>query len=127
MRNIEASIQKALVHWCKTHECSVLHNIFHVPNGGLRDAITARHLKDQGVLAGVPDLCLPLPGGVTLWIELKPMTGKLSTKQEALHEKWRAMGHWVVVAYGYIAAQEIFKEVVEKYGKVVNENNQIQS
>ena len=37
--------------------------LYHIPNGGGRDAKEGRHLKEQGVKAGVPDLCLPVPRG----------------------------------------------------------------
>ena len=33
--------------------------LFHIPNGGTRDAVEGKHLKQQGVKQGVPDLCLP--------------------------------------------------------------------
>lgn len=47
--------------------------LFHVPNGGSRDRREAARLKAQGVRAGVPDLCLPVPSGAYhgLFIELK--------------------------------------------------------
>ena len=41
-------------------ELALLH---HIPNGGTRDAVEAKHLKQQGVKSGVPDLCLPVPRG----------------------------------------------------------------
>ena len=37
--------------------------LFHVPNGGKRNAAEAAHLKRQGVKAGVPDLFLPVARG----------------------------------------------------------------
>lgn len=39
-------------------ELALLH---HIPNGGTRDAVEAKHLKQQGVKSGVPDLCLSYP------------------------------------------------------------------
>lgn len=51
-------------------ELALLH---HIPNGGTRDAVEAKHLKQQGVKSGVPDLCLPVPRGQYhgLYIEIK--------------------------------------------------------
>ena len=37
--------------------------LYHIPNGGKRDAQTAISLKRQGVKAGVPDLHLPVARG----------------------------------------------------------------
>ena len=41
-------------------ELALLH---HIPNGGTRDAVEAKHLKQQGVKSGVPDICLPVARG----------------------------------------------------------------
>lgn len=40
-----------------------LERLYHIPNGGKRYATTAKRLKAEGVKAGVPDLCLPVPRG----------------------------------------------------------------
>ncbi len=44
---------------------------FAIPNGGRRDLRTGAMLKKEGVLAGVADLALLLPGGETVFVELK--------------------------------------------------------
>ena len=60
---------------------------FHVPNGGNRDAITGKHLKQQGVKPGVPDILIfrelhqpPTFAGVA--IELKRQRGGVVTKDQ---------------------------------------------
>lgn len=78
--------------------------IFHIPNGGARDAREAANLKVQGVLAGVPDLCLVLPCGETTWIEMKAKDGKVSKLQVDLHSHFGALGHGPIVAY---SAEEV--------------------
>lgn len=47
--------------------------LFAIPNGGLRDKITAAKLKQEGVKKGVPDVFLPLPcrDYAGLFIEMK--------------------------------------------------------
>ena len=110
-RNLEASIQRHLVTWCKQHENPIYHTVFHVPNGELRDKVTAIRLKKQGVVAGIPDLCIPLPGGQTLWLELKTKKGRLSKVQKKLIDRWAERGHIVRVAYGYDEAVAILEEV----------------
>ena len=58
--------------------------LYHIPNGGTRDAIEGRHLKQQGVKRGVPDLCLPVAreNYHALYIELKTDTGRATTEQK---------------------------------------------
>ena len=101
MRNLESSIQKAVVFWCRHHRNPLLHRVFHVPNGEKRDKITAIRLKAQGVVAGIPDLCLPLSDNRVFWLELKTSKGKVSKVQTALHADWATINHTVAVAYGY--------------------------
>lgn len=52
---------------------------FAIPNGGLRDKITAGKLKAEGVKKGVSDTMLPVNRGVYcgLWIEMK-QPGKIT-------------------------------------------------
>ena len=78
MRMTEAQHQSALIKWsqlpqirARYPELKLLH---HIPNGGRRDPIEAKHLKAQGVKPGVPDLCLPVARGNFhgLYIEMKP-------------------------------------------------------
>lgn len=73
--------------------------IFHIPNGGSRNALEASNLKTQGVLAGVPDLCLVLPKGDIFWIEMKADDGRTSPFQQDLHRHFSQLGHRVITAY----------------------------
>ena len=59
----EATEQETVIQWCGWHEGKhpELKLIYHVPNGGSRNTLEAANLKRQGVKAGVPDLCLPVP------------------------------------------------------------------
>ena len=59
--------------------------MYHVPNGGKRSKAEAVRFKAQGVKAGVPDICLPVPRGKYhgLYIELKRVKGgRVSAAQE---------------------------------------------
>jgi len=73
--------------------------IFAVPNGGVRSIATARRLKGEGVLAGVPDLFLPVPRGQHhgLFLEVKTEKGRLSPAQESLCDYLRGQGYRVEV------------------------------
>lgn len=73
-------------------ELALLH---HIPNGGTRDVVEAKHLKQQGVKSGVPDLCLPVPRGQYhgLYIEMKTESGHTSDEQEWWGERLQAQGY----------------------------------
>jgi hypothetical protein len=90
MKDTEHRTQVAFSKWLN------LHRIFHfaIPNGGARNAITGARLKAEGVLAGVPDLFIPL---YKLFIEMKATKGRLSPVQEACHIQLRAAGYNVSV------------------------------
>lgn len=82
----EAMEQEALFSWAKhmQHVYPELALLHHIPNGGYRNTSEAVRLKRQGVKAGVPDICLPVPRGTFhgLYIELKAKGGTPSKKQE---------------------------------------------
>lgn len=63
--------------WLNMGRYPELINLFAIPNGGARDAITGALLKAEGVLAGVPDLFLGCARGGYhgLFIELKRIGG----------------------------------------------------
>lgn len=72
MRNFrlddESGHQEALFSWAayRTGLMPELQYMYHVPNGGKRDAATAVALKRQGVKAGGQTLCYQLQGlGIT--------------------------------------------------------------
>ena len=75
----EAQEQAALFRWaeCMAWKWPELRCMHHIPNGGSRNPIEARHLKEQGVKAGIPDVFLPCARGGFhgLYIEMKRRTG----------------------------------------------------
>lgn len=95
--------------WAQTN-CPA--TVFHIPNGGSRDAREASNLKVQGVLAGVPDLCIVLPGARTIWVEMKAKGGRVSLNQTGLHKLFIEMGHVVLTAYSAEEALALLGEVI---------------
>lgn len=94
--------------------------LYHVPNGGKRDAKTGRALKRQGVKAGVPDLCLPVARGGyhSLYIELKVGKNTTSPKQKEWIAALRQQGNYVSVCYGWEEAKETIENYLdEKLGR----------
>lgn len=97
MRHLESQLQQSLVAIIRMDpQCR---NIFAIPNGGLRNIRTAVRLKKEGVLAGVPDLFLPVPRGKFhgLFIELKTAKGVLSPSQKIMGENFLGLGYAIVV------------------------------
>ena len=93
--------------------------LFAVPNGGQRSPRTAARLKAEGVRAGVPDVCLPVPrGGMHgLFIELKrPGLHSVSPVQREWIETLSAYGYRAEVAVGWDAARELIVEYLSGGG-----------
>jgi len=112
----EAQEQADLIEWAescvrlKVHpELKLLHAI---PNGGSRDIREAKNLKRQGVKAGVPDLCLPVPKGNYhgLYIEMKVGRNKPSANQKEWLAALSANGYAVAVCYGAAEARRRIEE-----------------
>ena len=112
----EAQEQAALFQWAAAARGKhpQLDLLFHIPNGGSRDLIEARHLKEQGVKPGVPDICLPVPAGryTALYIEMKRRKeGRVSDAQRGWIAALNRVGCRAVVCRGWEEA----KAVIEDY------------
>jgi len=98
--------QCGFLHWFRAKFPGVF--IFAIPNGGKRAITTAKALKAEGVVRGVPDLCVPEWG---LWIEMKRQKqGRLSPDQRHVIMKLENIGHTVIVGYG---ATDASRKVLE--------------
>lgn len=62
-------------------------------------------------MVGFPDRVCLLPGGVTLWVELKSKDGRLNEVQKIRIRQLRCMGHTVNVC----RSKEDVDEVLEPY------------
>lgn len=114
MRNVridnEAGAQETLFNWTQYQYARhpELELLYHIPNGGKRDARTAANLKRQGVKAGVPDLHLPVArGGYNgLYIELKVGSNKPTQLQKKWLSNLNEQGYLAVVCYGWQEAAD---------------------
>lgn len=112
MRNFrvsdESGHQEAIFSWCDYNRVMYpeLELLYHVPNGGKRDAATARALKRQGVKAGISDLVLPVArcGYHGLYVELKAPGGKLEQSQTDFLQSVEKQGYLALVCVGWQAA-----------------------
>lgn len=107
----EAAEQMMLFRWVETQKESLpeLGLLFHIPNGGSRHPGEAARLKLQGVRAGVPDLCLPVPrmGYHGMYIELKRQRGgRVSAEQTEWIEALVRQKYCVAVCHGWEEARQ---------------------
>ena len=106
----ESAEQKAFFRWWHLMQASRWYNVvcFAVPNGGARDAITGARMKQEGVLAGVPDIFLARSacGRHGMFIEMKTKRGRISERQRDLFPLLEAAGYAVVVARGWKEAAD---------------------
>lgn len=117
----ESQEQQALMTWCAWHKdiYPELEWLHHIPNGGRRDRATGERLKKEGVKAGVPDLCLPVPskGYHGLYIEMKKASGgAVSPNQKRWIKHLNENGYCAVVCHGWRQAVEAIKEYLGKRG-----------
>ena len=54
--------------------------------------------KASGIVTGLPDCVVALPGGACLWVEFKASRGEVSDTQDGLHTRMRSLGHTVLLA-----------------------------
>lgn len=123
--------QVAIFMWAALPEIAqqfpALEYMFAIPNGGLRDRITASRLKAEGVKDGVPDIFLPAPMKIQnqdtkwiswtnccgLFIEMKrPATqtqkaGRLSDAQGVFATYLTHVGYVVATCYGFEEARAV--------------------
>ena len=101
----EATEQERVINWATFYakDFPELALLYHIPNGGSRNQLEAANLKRQGVKAGVPDLCLPVPrnGKHGLYVEMKWQKNKTTDKQDW----WPAEDAMDTIA-GYLGVME---------------------
>jgi hypothetical protein len=113
MRSIEHNIQVYCIAWFRLQYPEYL--IYAIPNGGKRNAVTAKKLKAEGVLSGVPDIHIPSAkeGFHGLYIELKAGKNKPTENQLFVMKKLRSEGYLCEVCYSF----EGFRKTVTDYLK----------
>lgn len=115
----EAQEQTTLFQWAAlmTHRLPELRTMYHIPNGGSRNAIEAVRLKAQGVKPGVPDIFLPCARGEWhgLYIEMKRRKGgRVSEEQREMIRLLIEQGYKAVVCYGWEEAKNTICEYLRE-------------
>ena len=110
----EAQEQEIVVRYCELKGIPV----YHVPNGGTRNRLEAKSLKRQGVKAGVPDLCFPVPKGKYhgMYIEMKYGKNKTTQAQNEWLELLSKNGYMTAVCYGVEEAQAVLDKYFNQMG-----------
>lgn len=102
-----------LIHWFRLQYPRFSRNLFAIPNGGHRNIVVAKKLKDEGVTRGVADLFLMLARGGWhgLFIEMKPIKGgQQSISQKEFERACNEAGYKYFLAKGSRAAQDCIRE-----------------
>lgn len=92
----EHQIQAQIVAYFNQHYPNYRKCLFHV-NNKAKDSLEGARFKTLGVVAGVSDLILLAPNGITYLIELKDNTGRQSDHQKAFQQQAETLGHIYVV------------------------------
>jgi hypothetical protein len=105
----EHAEQVTLISEFKREFPSVL--IFSIPNGGFRDMNTAKKLKAEGAVKGIPDLFIP---AWKTWVEMKRTKGgTLSPEQKKMKSHLESIGYKVIVGKGWAHAMQQLKEILK--------------
>lgn len=90
--------------------------MFHVPNGGKRDKLTAAKLKAEGVKAGIPDIELPVGRGgyLGLFVEMKVGNNKTSAYQDKWIDNLKKQGYKTAICYGWEEASKVIEEYLSQ-------------
>ena len=118
MKKREDQEQETVIQWSETvrRRYPGVDRIYHIPNGGKRNAAEAAHFKRLGVKPGVPDLCLPVArrGYHGLYVEMKSKKGKTTEKQDEWLEHLSSEGYLTAVCFSAEQAIKVIEDYLRK-------------
>ena len=113
LRGSEEYEQSQVIAWARFYGRlhPELDMLFHVPNGGARDKREGANLKKAGVLAGIPDLILPVArkGYHHLYIEMKVEPNKPTATQMTILKNLKSERNLAIVCYGAEQAKKVIR------------------
>ena len=113
----EDTEQQAVIQWARmaAGHYPALKLLHHIPNGGRRNKVEAAKLKRMGVLAGVPDLHLPVAsaGYNGLYIEMKYGDGRLLASQREFLIRASYFHNFCAVCYTAKDAISVLQDYVD--------------
>ena len=111
--------QVQFVNWARATYPDLL--IYAIPNGGFRMPQTRKHLKEEGVQPGIPDLHIP---ELNLYIEMKRTKGgSLSKVQKHIIAHLKSIGINVEVCLGFVEARQVLSRACLSCGKAAGGAN----
>lgn len=125
MRYEESAEQRALFYWANllVKKYPQLDELYHVPNGGFRNAREARRFKLEGVKKGVLDINLDIPKQGSQWphepgyhglrIEMKSEKGKLTIDQNVWIARHTKNGYKAVVCRSWTEAAKVICDYLD--------------
>ena len=111
----EEILQSECVKWFRYQYPKLRKLLFHIPNGGKRNKVTAQIFKAMGVTPGVSDLILltPRKGYGALCIEMKTPSGSQSPDQTDWEKEVTAAGN----KYSICRSFDDFERTINEYLK----------
>ena len=112
----EDQLQQIIVIWFKNeYQMHGKGLIFSVPNGGSRNMLEAKKLKQTGAMAGIADLTIKLPNSFFIDIELKTEKGVLSDVQKKIQNIMINMNCHYYVIRSLEEFKFKIKPIIDKY------------
>ena len=113
---LETEEQQALFQWVgyQLKQYPELELLYHISTEGRRNP---RRAKAEGIKAGVPDLCLPVPRGNNhgAYIEMKRRKGgRITQEQIAWMERLKAQGYAVACCAGWEPAAKFLLDYLKQ-------------
>lgn len=109
-RHEESHIQIQMVNWFRLQYPSYI--IAAIPNGGRRNAVEAKIMKGEGVLAGFSDLIVVAFNSI-LFVEVKTEKGKQSASQKKFQSDVERLGF----QYSVCRSLQDFQLTIERWLK----------
>jgi hypothetical protein len=132
MKHEEHNIQSQIVEYLEWKNIF----FFAVPNGEKREtknfyskkignfikySPAGKRLKQEGVKAGVPDLCILLSNGKLLFIEVKTKIGKQNSNQKEFEKKVKDLGFTYLIWRDVADAENFVKNINNVFdNKIIN-------
>jgi hypothetical protein len=109
----EHDLQVVCVEWFRLQFPGLKNLLFAIPNGGKRNIIVAKKMKEEGVLSGVPDLFLAIAKKDFhgLFIEMKTGKNKPTENQLKMMDQLKEQNYQTVVCFSF----EEFTHHVKNY------------
>jgi len=123
-RQVEHTEQVRLVQRVRAFYPDVI--IAAIPNGGARTAQERLRLYGEGVLAGMPDLCVlkPSKGFSGLFVEMKTQDGVVAAAQRDVAKRLNAAGYLCLVARSCEDGWALIKEYLDDWKDDETEDGQ---